>query len=721
MFELRGKYGSAKVFTDNCDNETVSQITTLLNQSFTKDIRIRIMPDCLPKFTEVLTNNGFVPINKLTQNDKVANYDKNTGMISWKYPKQIIKRAMRKNEQMYEFYVKQNNFSFYATEKHRMLTKNGVVLAKDIPEITSLSDYIFFGNGLAENIITKYSNLELQLICWIVGDGSICDNGCGTKRIKFSFCKQRKFDRITSLLTEYGAEYHCHIEKRGDMAITVNAKSSAQLINLLDNNKKEFPIDFISLDERQALVVKEEIIQIDGDYNAYIHNNGYRYSSTNRHNIDILQALFCLNKNLVSMKTQRRNHPAHNDLYYMNVIDAQRLTYSRSGLHHNKVYKSKLDYSDDVYCIECDTSFFIIRQNGLVTITGNCHAGKGCVVGTTMTLTNKVVPNLVGVDIGCGMLATRLEEDSVDLTLLDTVINQYVPSGFSIHDTAVSSFAGLDKILCPINKENAEKSIGSLGGGNHFIELDRDKDGHLWLVIHCGSRHLGIEVCNHYQKEGYLILKNNRNREKITAVIEELKAAGRQKEIEQAIKAVSAQNPVVPEELAYVEGDLFEQYINDMHLTQQYAKKNRQTIADIITRKMNLHPVEVFDTIHNYIDPDNMILRKGSISAQKGERVIIPMNMRDGSLICIGKGNPDWNYSAPHGAGRIMSRSQAKDNVDMDEFKDAMKDIFSTSVCQSTIDEAPQVYKSMAEIMDNIQDTVDIIDVIKPVYNFKAH
>lgn len=360
-------------------------------------------------------------------------------------------------------------------------------------------------------------------------------------------------------------------------------------------------------------------------------------------------------------------------------------------------------------------------KDSQIRIMPDCHAGKGCVVGTTMALTDKVVPNLVGVDIGCGMLATRLEDTEIDLTELDEVINKYVPSGFSIHDKAVASFDGLDGIYCPINKINAEKSIGSLGGGNHFIELDKDKDGQLWLVIHCGSRHLGIEVCNHYQKEGYKALKDNANQDKIATVIAELKAAGRQKEIEQTIKQLKMEQPTVPETLAYVEGELFEQYIHDMHLTQQYAKKNRQTITDIIISKMGLHSAESFDTIHNYIDTEHMILRKGSISAQNGEKVIIPMNMRDGSLICIGKGNLDWNFSAPHGAGRIMSRSQAKDNVNMDEFKKAMTGIYSTSVCQSTVDEAPQVYKPMDEIIKNIQDTVDVVDIIKPVYNFKAH
>lgn len=351
----------------------------------------------------------------------------------------------------------------------------------------------------------------------------------------------------------------------------------------------------------------------------------------------------------------------------------------------------------------------------------DCHAGKGCVVGTTMTLKDKVIPNTVGVDIGCGMLAVKLEESEIDLKLLDETINANVPSGFGTHKRPVVNFAKLKDILCVIDINNANRSIGTLGGGNHFIEVDRDKDGSLWLVIHTGSRHLGIEVCKHYQKAGFALLHSTNLDEKIKNTIAELKKRKLEREIENTVKILRMQAPKIPEDLCYVEGQIFDNYIHDMHITQEFAKLNRQTIADIIISAMNLHPIDSFDTIHNYIDCDNMILRKGSISAQLGERVIIPMNMRDGSLICIGKGNPDWNYSAPHGAGRIMSRSQAKQNVEFNDFKESMQGIYSTSVVESTIDESPMVYKPLEEIMSNTTDTVDVIDVIRPIYNFKAH
>ena len=360
-------------------------------------------------------------------------------------------------------------------------------------------------------------------------------------------------------------------------------------------------------------------------------------------------------------------------------------------------------------------------KDASVRIMSDTHAGKGCVIGTTMTIKDKIVPNLVGVDIGCGMRAIQLEDSDINLMELDNIINSKVPSGFSIHDHAITTFKPLKDLIAPIDLDYTNRSIGTLGGGNHFIEVNKDKDGHLWLVIHTGSRHLGTEVCKHYQKAAISALRQDYVKNKIDETINKLKAEGKEKDIENTIKVIKMQHQPIPDDLCYVEGKNFDDYIHDMAIAQQYAKLNRETIANIIISEMKFHVKSEFDTIHNYIDIENMILRKGAISAQKNEIVIIPMNMRDGSLICVGKGNPEWNCSAPHGAGRIMSRGQAKERVSMDEFTESMKDIYSTSVLESTIDEAPMVYKPMDEIKRNIIDTVDIIDTIKPIYNFKAH
>lgn len=357
-------------------------------------------------------------------------------------------------------------------------------------------------------------------------------------------------------------------------------------------------------------------------------------------------------------------------------------------------------------------------KESVIRIMSDCHAGKGCVIGTTMTLKDKVIPNLVGVDIGCGMLAVKMNTKEIDFEVLDKRIREQIPAGFNIRDKGYK-WEALDRIKAPFNRDRAEKSVGTLGGGNHFIEVDRDVDGYLWLVVHTGSRHLGVEVCKHYQELAYNKLQTNRGTE-ILRIIEEAKREGKANEIEERLKRVR-EKVLPPYDLAFVEGADFEDYLSDMGIVQEYAAFNRRVIVNKIGQLLGVEFIEDIETIHNYIDLQNMILRKGSVSAEFDEKLIIPMNMRDGSLICRGKGNIDWNYSAPHGAGRIMSRGEAKEKVNMEEYKEAMAGIYTTSVCTSTIDESPMVYKPMEEIMRNVADTVDIIEVIKPVYNFKAN
>ena len=366
-------------------------------------------------------------------------------------------------------------------------------------------------------------------------------------------------------------------------------------------------------------------------------------------------------------------------------------------------------------------------KNTKIRIMPDCHAGAGCVIGTTMAIKDKLIPNLVGVDIGCGMYAIKLKEKRIDLPKLDSTIRKYIPFGFNIITKAQyfniynikAQYFDIYNIKAPINIDNALISIGTLGGGNHFIEIDRDSDNYLWLVIHTGSRHTGLEVCNYYQNLAYENLKDNKDLR--NQLIEKLKSEGREKEISSALKEFSKENSThIPKMLAYCEGNLFNDYIHDMRIMQDYADTNRRTIAKIIMKRMKLHPIHEIMTRHNYIDIDNMILRKGSISAQKDEEVIIPMNMRDGSLICKGKGNPDWNYSAPHGAGRLMSRTEAKESISMNDYKKSMNGIYSSCISKETIDESAFAYKPMQSIIDNIKDTVEIIDIIKPIYNFKA-
>lgn len=358
-------------------------------------------------------------------------------------------------------------------------------------------------------------------------------------------------------------------------------------------------------------------------------------------------------------------------------------------------------------------------QNSKIRIMPDSHAGKGCTIGTTMTITDKVTPNLVGVDIGCGMLVVELQERNVDLEKLDAIIHDFVPSGFNVHDEPLKNFAWFTDLRClsHVDRERALRSIGSLGGGNHFIEVDKGEDGRLYIVIHSGSRNLGVGVCNYYQNLAYdkIVCMVDRKRE----LIQRLKSQGREKDINSELRKL--QRPEISRELAYLEGKDFGDYINDMEIVQRFASLNRMTIAELILEYMGLHVADVFETVHNYIDIKNMILRKGAVSARKDERFIVPINMRDGSLICIGKGNEDWNCSAPHGAGRLMSRSKAKETVSMKEYENSMQGVYTTSVNSSTIDEAPQVYKSVSEIMKAITPTAEVVEVIKPIYNFKAN
>ncbi len=363
-------------------------------------------------------------------------------------------------------------------------------------------------------------------------------------------------------------------------------------------------------------------------------------------------------------------------------------------------------------------------QGSRIRMMPDIHAGAGCTVGTTMTITQRVVPNLVGVDIGCGMETVRLREKHLQPQQLDKLIYQKIPSGFAIREKPHRYMEELDlTALCcyaAIDPLRAEKSLGTLGGGNHFIEVDRDEEGNLYLVIHSGSRHLGLEVANYYQNEAYQRL-NGSSKADAEALVAQLRAEGREKEIQKALKALkNTKRTSIPRPLAYVEGELFQQYIHDMRIIQRFAALSRQAMADEILRGLRLHAEESFTTIHNYIDTDAMILRKGAVSAKAGELLLIPINMRDGSLICRGRGNEDWNCSAPHGAGRLMSRSEAKQSFTVSQFKKEMDGIYTTSVGKSTLDECPMAYKSMEDIVGNIGETVEILKVIRPIYNFKA-
>lgn len=359
-----------------------------------------------------------------------------------------------------------------------------------------------------------------------------------------------------------------------------------------------------------------------------------------------------------------------------------------------------------------------------IRIMPDVHSGKGCTIGTTMTIRDKAVPNVVGVDIGCGMYTLHLNEAAVDFPRFDEAAH-FIPSGMHVWEGRKESF-DLEALRCfraLKDTRRLQRSLGTLGGGNHFIEIDRATDGGLYLIIHTGSRNLGKQVAEYYQQ---LAVELNQGREdyfkKRDALIAEYKAAGRRGEIQAALKELRwNEKPLtIPEDLCYVYGTYLEDYLHDVEICQQFARRNREMIAEILLSRSGLSGGEAFHTVHNYIDTQEMILRKGAIAAHKGEKVLIPINMRDGSVLAIGRGNPDWNYSAPHGAGRLMSRNTARQTLDMAAYENAMQGIYTTSVNPATLDEAPMAYKSLEDIIGVIQDSVDVVDVMKPVYNFKA-
>lgn len=368
-----------------------------------------------------------------------------------------------------------------------------------------------------------------------------------------------------------------------------------------------------------------------------------------------------------------------------------------------------------------------------VRIMPDVHAGKGCVIGFTADLGEKVIPNIVGVDIGCGMLCVSLGQTDIDFEKLDNVIRSYVPSGRDVHEGKIIRFDELQELKCYRelrDTKRLERSIGTLGGGNHFIEVDVAEDGYKYLVIHTGSRNLGKQVADYYQNLAFELMSGkDKLYEEQDRLIKEYKSAGRKSEIQSAIAELhrnfKAVNPNIPKDLCYLEGKYREDYLHDMRICQKFAYINRVMIAQIICNHMgwgvDADMPDYFECIHNYIDHDSNIVRKGAISAKYGEKVLIPINMRDGCIIGTGKGNEDWNCSAPHGAGRVMSRTKAKELVSLEEFEKAMDGIYTTSVNTSTIDESPMAYKTMDEIIGNIKDTVEIVDIIKPIYNFKAN
>ena len=407
-----------------------------------------------------------------------------------------------------------------------------------------------------------------------------------------------------------------------------------------------------------------------------------------------------------------------NEVIQMNVIEIKGKV--NTALCYAKVVE---DEAIEQIRRMCD---YPMTEGSRIRIMPDVHSGKGCTIGTTMTITDKAVPNVVGVDIGCGMYTVNLGKGDIDFLKVDAAAH-YIPSGKNVWEGRKEHF-DLTDLTCYRQLKDSKRlvrSLGTLGGGNHFIEIDEAKDGTKYLVIHSGSRNLGKQVAELHQKLAVNLSRGYGSYlEKRDEIIRTYKEEGRKEEIQAALKQLKWEvyegDTPMPEDLCYLSGKYLEDYLRDVEICQAFARRNRELMAEILIERAGLTAGESFHTIHNYIDTDEMILRKGAIAAHKGEKVLIPINMRDGSVIAVGKGNPEWNFSAPHGAGRLMSRTKAKDTLSMEEYKKAMEGIFTTSVNEETLDEAPMAYKSLEDIIDVIEGSVDVIEVIKPVYNFKA-
>ena len=359
-------------------------------------------------------------------------------------------------------------------------------------------------------------------------------------------------------------------------------------------------------------------------------------------------------------------------------------------------------------------------KDNKIRIMPDVHAGKGCTIGTTMTINGRIIPDMVGVDIGCGMLWGKIDAKDLDLYAFHLTVSDNIPAGTNVNKDMPDGLFDLESLRCHRalkKKERVYKSIGSLGGGNHFIEVDKSDDGTLYLVIHSGSRNLGKQVAEYYMREGVEAMRM-RNSNELKDIIDSCKAAGLEKQINDKVKECLEEQTL--SKWGIIESSLFDDYIHDMKLVQEFARINRDMIMDTICKKAGISVTDRIHTVHNYIDTDSMIMRKGAVSAKEGERLLIPLNMRDGSLICVGKGNPDWNYSAPHGAGRLFSRSKTKEIFDVPTFKDVMEGVYSKTVGSSTLDECPMAYKPYKTIMNGIGDTVEVVERIKSIYNFKA-
>lgn len=695
-----------KIFTNNIEDAAFDQIHELASCKPFENAKIRIMPDvhagkgcvigftadlgdkvipnvvgvdigCVDKDTEFITPNGFKKISEYKKGDLVLQYDPQTDEATFVTPTHFINKPC---DTFYHF-KNTKGLDQMVSADHRMLVYKGFKgrgythTTMSPNELTQQklnngfysfkAAYRFNGKGI------PMTDDEIRLKIAICADGYIRSGNTNLKMITFHFSKERKKKRLRNLLSRLRLQY-----------TEQNAKDNTTTFYLSDYNNdldkyNKTMNDLYNCNHHQLKIITDEVLYWDG-------HKGYRsyFSSTNKKFADFIQFAFAGTNTRAGINTIQANKNHWSDTFCVTPTKNQYVAYTTA--------QKISDPSARAYCFTVPSSFFVTRRNGKIAITGNC-----------------------------GMLTVDLGNINIDFPKLDKIINKHVPSGFNVHQTPNVRFEELQSLKCYSelkNIQHLENSLGTLGGGNHFIEIDIDNDGNKYLIIHSGSRNLGKQVAEYYQ---HLAIKHaHSNKDIKKKIVEQYKAEGREQKIAAALKAVPTIK--LKNDLCYIENEERSDYLHDMAICQRFATLNRKAIANIIISHMNWETVSSFETIHNYIELETNIVRKGAISAKKDERVLIPMNMRDGCIIGVGKGNPEWNFSAPHGAGRLMSRKQAKENISMAAFENSMKGIYTTSIDTSTLDESPMAYKPIEEIIKYIKDTVEIEKIIKPIYNFKA-
>lgn len=715
-----------KLWLDNIEEGALEQAKNLSRLPFVYK-HIAIMPDCLSEDTEILTIKGFKLIKNLNKEDLIANYNPKSNKSFFSKPNNIIVRDLRKDEKMIKFTNSNLDKSIVVTENHRMpYIKNMGIKAKNLSQKTEIKDYVWGSYGIENNFEYDIKDELLCLITWIVGDGSIKKNKRKdgiyiSHTIRFGLTKERKINRIVQLLNAVGFEYYFYKRKK-QTEISLSTNISKDIIEKYIGFDKEYPIEFISkLSTRQAFLLLEEAIKVDGDWINYLKYNTVRYNSKRKSDIDFLSALISLHQGMAKDNTRdTEGFSKIINMHYLNVIKNSNFIESNNGFHKTVIFKEEIqDYKDKVVCVTCDTGFFIARQNGMTFISGNSHQGYGMPIGGVIATEDIIIPNAVGVDISCGMayLPLGIRHDELNESIIKEIMSEVrkaIPVGFNKHakeqDPEYKYIVfPYDSKICEQEHENAQKSLGTLGGGNHFWELQVNKDGFVNLMIHSGSRNLGKKVAEYYNKLAIML-----NEKWCSSVPKEYQLA------------------FLP---WYSDEGL--NYFQEMEYCMKFAKANRRLMIersqDIIFDICHKYNIEgeyhnILDVHHNYARLENhygknvMVHRKGATSARGGEYGVIPGSQGTKSYIVKGLGNAESFTSCSHGAGRILGRKAATRELNLEEEIKKLNDqgIIHGIRTVDDLDEASGAYKNIDEVMENQRDLVEIVEELRPIAVIKG-